>query len=53
VLSGGWVLGFPSSLVSRESNFLLNPQHPEFSRLQIGDPLGYELDFRLKKSTKP
>ena len=40
-------LRVPSSVVPGEFNFLLNPQHPEFSRLVIGPPQDFPLDPRL------
>jgi RES domain-containing protein len=41
------VLRVPSTLVPGESNFLLNPQHPDFPRLEIGEPLPFRFDPRL------
>jgi len=38
------VLSVPSSLVSREANFLLNPLHPDAARIQVvaGDPFVFD-----------
>lgn len=43
------VLRVPSTLVSAESNFLLNPAHPDFKKLIIGDPVSFHFDQRLAK----
>jgi RES domain-containing protein len=40
-------LRVPSALVPAESNFLLNPRHPDFSKLRIGQPLPFEFDPRF------
>lgn len=41
------LLRVPSAVVPEEHNFLLNPRHPDFGRLDIGDPEPFELDERL------
>jgi RES domain-containing protein len=41
------VLRVPSALVPGESNFLLNPSHPDFARLIICKPLSFQFDLRL------
>jgi RES domain-containing protein len=41
------VLQVPSSVVPRESNFLINPLHPKFSKLKIGSPQSLHIDQRL------
>ncbi len=40
-------LRVPSAVVPGEHNFLLNPRHPDFSRLQISNPEPFEFDERL------
>ncbi|SRR5712692_2865959 len=45
------VLRVPSALVPGENNFLLNPNHPDFTRLRIGKPLSLHFDPRLVKKT--
>ncbi|MEP6885837.1 MAG: RES family NAD+ phosphorylase [Gammaproteobacteria bacterium] len=40
-------LRVPSIVVEGEFNYLLNPQHPDFVRLQFGDPLPFSFDPRL------
>lgn len=41
------VLRVPSFVVPTESNFVLNPLHPEFSRLKISRAEPFALDARL------
>lgn len=41
------VLQVPSALVPGENNFLLNPEHRDFSRLRFGKPLAFRFDPRL------
>jgi RES domain-containing protein len=42
------VLEVPSVIVPHESNFILNPAHPEIPSIEIGDPLTLETDPRLE-----
>ncbi len=41
------ILRIPSVIVSHESNYLLNPGHPRFRELSIGEPRRFPLDRRL------
>ena len=41
------ILEVPSAIVAHESNFILNPKHPDFHTLEIGKPIGLETDHRL------
>jgi RES domain-containing protein len=41
------VVSVPSVIVPMEKNFLLNPNHPSFSRISIGPPSALEIDPRL------
>jgi RES domain-containing protein len=43
------VLKVPSAVIERESNYLLNPEHQNFSRVKIYDPEPLALDLRLVK----
>ena len=43
------VLRVPSALVPDESNFLLNPLHPDFGKLGIGAPVSFRFDPRLAR----
>jgi RES domain-containing protein len=45
------VLRVPSVLVPSESNFLLNPRHPDYANLVIGKPLRFSFDPRLFRQT--
>ncbi len=40
-------LRIASAVIPQESNFLLNPLHPKFSRIQIGSPQAFAFDPRL------
>jgi RES domain-containing protein len=53
-LGGGWlnqlrscVLAVPSSVMPAELNFLINPLHPDFKHITLGDPEILETDMRL------
>lgn len=37
----------PSSVVPLEYNYLLNPTHPDFALVRVGEPIPYRLDGRL------
>jgi RES domain-containing protein len=41
------VLAVPSVLLPAERNFILNPEHPGFAKLRIGDPIDFTFDGRL------
>jgi RES domain-containing protein len=41
------VLRVPSIVVDGEFNYLLNPRHPDFARLEIGEPQLFSFDPRL------
>lgn len=41
------VLAVPSAIVPRETNYLLNPAHPDFARVRIGQPEPFSLDPRI------
>jgi RES domain-containing protein len=43
------VLAAPSAIVPRESNYLVNPLHPAFKRIDLGKPSIVETDLRLIK----
>jgi RES domain-containing protein len=44
------VLRVPSAIIPQEYNYLLNPEHPDFSQIIIGDPEPFALDKRLWKT---
>jgi RES domain-containing protein len=41
------VLKVPSAVTLSEFNYLLNPEHPDFSSVEIGDARPFRLDVRL------
>lgn len=41
------ILRVPSVIVPDEDNFLLNPLHPDFSKITIGNPIPFSFDGRL------
>ena len=43
------VLQVPSAVIETESNYLLNPQHPDFKTVRVGDPQPFDFDERLLK----
>ena len=43
------ILELPSVIVPTEKNFLINPAHPDFSKLKIGEPQRFEFDPRRLK----
>jgi RES domain-containing protein len=44
------VLAVPSAIVPHEKNYLLNPAHPLFDRIQVRKPEPLSLDSRMWKS---
>ena len=44
------VLAVPSAVIPAESNYLLNPLHPDFRRIRVGKPERFETDLRLIKT---
>jgi RES domain-containing protein len=43
------ILTVPSIVVPDEYNYLLNPTHPDFAKIEIGKPIIYYFDPRLTK----
>jgi len=43
------VLAVPSAVVPAETNYLLNPRHPDFVRIEIGESEVLVTDLRLRK----
>jgi RES domain-containing protein len=41
------VLAVPSAIIPAETNYLLNPAHPDFAKLVIGAPAPFAFDPRL------
>jgi RES domain-containing protein len=44
------VLKVPSVVVPEEFNYLINPAHPDFHKIDIGQPVVYHFDPRLAKA---
>lgn len=40
-------LEVPSAIVEVERNVLLNPAHPDFARVAVGEPIAFAYDLRL------
>jgi RES domain-containing protein len=45
------VLSVPSAVIPAESNYLLNPMHPAFARIIIGEQQPFITDLRLNPAT--
>jgi len=43
------VLAVPSAIVPSEGNYVMNPEHPDVSRISFGAPQPYALDPRLRR----
>lgn len=43
------VLAVPSAIIPHEKNLILNPAHPEFSKVKISAPQPFAFDPRLIK----
>ncbi len=41
------VLRVPSVIIDTEFNYLVNPAHPDFVKIDIADPVPFSLDVRL------
>lgn len=41
------VLAVPSAVIPAESNYLLNPLHPAFAKIEVGKPRAFVTDLRL------
>ncbi len=46
---GAAALVVPSAVVPREENVLLNPAHPDFGMIEIGEPEAFSFDPRMWK----
>ena len=44
------VLAVPSAITPADTNFLLNPEHPDFRRISIAAPADFEFDPRLLRA---
>lgn len=41
------ILEVPGAVVERENNYLINPAHPDFASVNVGEPEPFEFDPRL------
>ncbi len=41
------VLQVPSAVIPMESNYILNPEHPAFPQIRVGEPVPFGFDSRL------
>jgi RES domain-containing protein len=46
-------LAVPSAVLPEETNYVLNPLHPEFNRVRVGKPKALITDVRLIKRREP
>lgn len=44
------VLAVPSAVVPAERNYLINPNHPDFARIEVGTAEPLETDLRLMRN---
>lgn len=47
------VLAVPSVLIPEETNYLLNPMHPDFKKIMIGKPGAFDFDYRIARLVEP
>lgn len=43
------LLGVPSAVIPAESNYLINPQHPDVKAIRLGPPTPFSFDPRMSK----
>jgi RES domain-containing protein len=41
------ILAVPSAIIPADLNFLINPRHPDFSKIQISPSIDFSFDLRL------
>ena len=41
------ILAVPSAIIPSETNYILNPRHPDFAMLLVQPPTGFSFDHRL------
>lgn len=42
------ILQVPSTIVTDEPNYLVNPNHPDLHKISISEPIPYPIDSRIK-----
>lgn len=45
------ILSVPSAVIPEDRNYLLNPAHPDFKRIEIGEPKPFRFDPRMWRRT--
>lgn len=45
------VLAVPSAIIPHEMNLLVNPLHPDFTKITLHDPIAFPIDGRLAPGT--
>jgi RES domain-containing protein len=52
LLQDAAVVRFPSVIVVDEFCYVINPRHPDFRKLKIGEPEPFSFDLRILKSSE-
>lgn len=47
------ILAVPSAIIPEETNYLLNPAHPDFQRIAIDEPTPFTFDYRIAELEHP
>lgn len=47
------VLAVPSTIIPEETNFLLNPAHPDFVKIVLGSPVPFYFEPRIARLREP
>lgn len=47
------ILAVPSVLIPEETNYLLNPAHPDFKKVKIGEPEVFTFNYRIARLVEP
>jgi hypothetical protein len=42
------IYGIPSAIIEEEMNYIINPNHPDISRIRILETRDYAFDLRVK-----
>jgi RES domain-containing protein len=52
-ISSSVLLRVPSAIIPHEHNFLINPTHADFSKLEIAGPVPFDIDPRIFDRSRP
>lgn len=47
------VLAVPGAIIPEETNYLLNPVHPDFRKIRMGAAEPFEFDYRIGRLVEP